>query len=76
MLFRAPGTVYVYRSYGIHALVNLVCEPEGVGAAVLIRALEPLEGIGRMHERRGVGDEEQLCTGPASSRRRSGSSSV
>ena len=64
VLFRAPGTVYVYRSYGIHALVNLVCEPEGVGAAVLIRALEPLEGIGRMHERRGVGDEEQLCNGP------------
>jgi DNA-3-methyladenine glycosylase len=64
VLFRAPGTVYVYRSYGIHALVNLVCEPEGVGAAVLIRALEPLSGVGIMHERRGVGEDEQLCSGP------------
>jgi len=64
VLFRAPGTVYVYRSYGIHALVNLVCEPEGIGAAVLIRALEPLAGIGLMHERRGVAEEEQLCSGP------------
>jgi DNA-3-methyladenine glycosylase len=64
VLFRAPGTVYVYRSYGIHALVNLVCEPEGVGAAVLIRALEPLSGVGIMHERRGVGEEQQLCSGP------------
>ena len=64
VLFGAPGTVYVYRSYGIHALVNLVCEPEGVGAAVLIRALEPLSGVGIMHERRGVGEEEQLCSGP------------
>ena len=64
VLFRAPGTVYVYRSYGIHALVNLVCEPEGIGAAVLIRALEPRSGIGLMHERRGVAEEEQLCSGP------------
>jgi DNA-3-methyladenine glycosylase len=64
VLHGPPGTAYVYRSYGIHALLNAVCEPEGVGAAVLIRALEPLRGEGTMRARRGVARFEDLCNGP------------
>jgi DNA-3-methyladenine glycosylase len=63
-LFDEPGLAYVYRSYGIHALLNAVCESAGVGAAVLIRALEPLTGIEEMHARRGRVREAELCSGP------------
>ena len=64
ILFGPPARAYVYRSYGIHALFNAVCEDEGVGAAVLIRALEPLDGIELMRERRGLTRVEDLCSGP------------
>jgi DNA-3-methyladenine glycosylase len=65
-LFGLPGRAYVYLSYGIHAMLNAACEAEGVGAAVLIRALEPLDGIELMAERRGVapGQTRALCSGP------------
>lgn len=66
-LFGPPGRAYIYRSYGIHALLNAVCESEGIGAAVLIRALEPLEGLEEMRARRGQlagRRDEDLCSGP------------
>jgi len=63
-LFDAPGIAYVYRSYGVHALLNVVVEPAGVGAAVLIRALEPVTGLEGMRERRGRPLATDLCSGP------------
>jgi len=63
-LYGAPGNAYVYFSYGIHSLLNAVAEEEGIGAAVLIRALEPVAGIEVMRERRGVPRGEELCNGP------------
>jgi DNA-3-methyladenine glycosylase len=63
-LFGEPGRAYVYFSYGIHALLNAVAEDEGVGAAVLIRALEPTDGVPEMRERRRLERLEDLCSGP------------
>jgi DNA-3-methyladenine glycosylase len=64
VLFGPPAHAYVYLSYGIHSLLNFVAEPEGEAAAVLIRALEPVEGIELMRKRRGVERVEELCSGP------------
>ncbi|MEA2493784.1 MAG: DNA-3-methyladenine glycosylase [Thermoleophilaceae bacterium] len=64
VLFGPPGRAYVYRSYGIHALLNAVAEEDGVGAAVLIRAIEPLEGVELMRERRGPVRDLDLTNGP------------
>ena len=63
-LYGEPGRAYVYFSYGVHSLLNAVAEQEGVGAAVLIRALEPVDGIELMRQRRGRERVEDLCSGP------------
>lgn len=63
-MFGPSGRLYVYRSYGIHWCANVVCREEGVGAAVLLRSLEPTAGLDAMQARRGVDDVRLLASGP------------
>ncbi|MDY6789580.1 MAG: DNA-3-methyladenine glycosylase [Candidatus Nanohaloarchaea archaeon] len=64
VMFEKPGRAYVYICYGIHTMFNITTEEEGRAGAVLIRALEPLEGLDRMREVRGNFEKSELCNGP------------
>jgi DNA-3-methyladenine glycosylase len=64
VLFSAPGKAYIYLIYGMYYCLNVTSAPEGVGEAVLIRALEPVKGLDIMMERRGTADAKNLCSGP------------
>jgi DNA-3-methyladenine glycosylase len=63
-MFGPPGHLYVYRIYGIHSCANVVTEPEHTGAAVLLRAIQPIDGIGVIASRRGIADPKRFANGP------------
>lgn len=63
-MFGHPGSAYVYLIYGVHHCLNVVTARQGIGEAVLLRALEPLEGLDSMSERRGTSAPKNLCSGP------------
>ena len=63
-MFGPPARIYIYRSYGIHWCMNFVCREAGHGAGMLIRAIEPTDGLATMRQRRGLDDVRLLCAGP------------
>jgi len=62
--YETGGLAYIYLIYGMYNCLNIVCNDAGIPESVLIRALQPLEGVSAMHSRQGSEDERQLCNGP------------